>query len=87
MHEAPLVIQIVLVPVGVTAMLGLHNPPWSWTGTVGEPYLASLWALVWVPCCAVGMTRRPKSILQDSPEVQGMYMHFALLHINCLTLT
>jgi ABC-type antimicrobial peptide transport system permease subunit len=35
MHVAPLTIQIVMVPVGVTVMLGLHNPPRSWTGMVG----------------------------------------------------
>jgi hypothetical protein len=34
MHVAPLVIRIVVVPVGVTILLWLHNPPRSWTGTV-----------------------------------------------------
>jgi hypothetical protein len=28
-------IWIVVVPTGVTVMLGHHNPPRSWTGTVG----------------------------------------------------
>jgi hypothetical protein len=35
MHAAPQTIQIVVVPTGVTVMLGLHNPPRSWTGMVG----------------------------------------------------
>jgi hypothetical protein len=39
MHVMPLAIRIVVVPVGVTVMLGLHNPPCSETGTVG-PSLA-----------------------------------------------
>jgi hypothetical protein len=35
MHVEPLAIRIVVVPTGVTAMLGLHNPPRSWIGMVG----------------------------------------------------
>jgi hypothetical protein len=35
MHAAPPDIQIVVVPTGVTVLLGLSNPPRSWTGTVG----------------------------------------------------
>jgi hypothetical protein len=35
MHMAPLAIQTVVVPTGVTVLLGLHNPPRSWTGMVG----------------------------------------------------
>jgi hypothetical protein len=50
MHVMPLAIQIVLVSTGVTVMLGLHNPPHSWTSTVGAslpgftiaPYVDSL---------------------------------------------
>jgi hypothetical protein len=34
-HAVPPAIRIVLVPTGVTILLGLHNPPCSWTGTVG----------------------------------------------------
>jgi hypothetical protein len=34
-HVVPLAIWIIVVPVGVTIQLGLHNPPRSWTGTVG----------------------------------------------------
>jgi hypothetical protein len=35
MHVVPLAIQIVVVPTRVTVLLGLHNPPRSWTGMVG----------------------------------------------------
>jgi hypothetical protein len=35
MHAMPLTIQTVVVPVGVTVLLELHNLPRSWTGTVG----------------------------------------------------
>jgi hypothetical protein len=35
MHAAPPAIQILVVSVGVTVLLGLHNPPCSWTGMVG----------------------------------------------------
>jgi hypothetical protein len=35
MHVAPPVIRIVVVPAGVIVLLGLCNPPRSWTGTVG----------------------------------------------------
>jgi hypothetical protein len=34
-HVAPLARYIVVVPTGVTVLLGLHNPPRSWTGMVG----------------------------------------------------
>jgi hypothetical protein len=35
MHVAPPAIWIVVVSTGVTVLLGLHNPPRSWTGMVG----------------------------------------------------
>jgi hypothetical protein len=35
MHVAPPAIQIVVVPVRVTVLLVHHNPPRSWTSTVG----------------------------------------------------
>jgi hypothetical protein len=35
MHVAPPAIRIIVVPVGVTVLLGLRNIPRSWTGTVG----------------------------------------------------
>jgi hypothetical protein len=86
-HAVPPAIQTIVLPVGVTVLLGLHNPPHSWTDMVGPslpdftivPYVDSL--------LCYRSIRQPKSILQDSPEVQGMYMHFTHLHISCLTLT
>jgi hypothetical protein len=39
MHVVPPAIRIVVVPTGVTVLLGLHNPPRSWTGTVGPSLL------------------------------------------------
>jgi hypothetical protein len=39
MHVVPQAIRIVVVPAGVTVMLGLRNSPRSWTGTVGPSLL------------------------------------------------
>jgi hypothetical protein len=39
MYVVPPTIQIVMVLVGVTVLLGLHNTPHSWTSTV-DPSLA-----------------------------------------------
>jgi hypothetical protein len=36
MYAAPPAIRIVVIPTGVTVMLGLRNPSRSWTGTVGS---------------------------------------------------
>jgi hypothetical protein len=38
MHVAPSAIWIVVVPAGVTVLVGPHNPPRSWAGTMG-PFL------------------------------------------------
>jgi hypothetical protein len=69
MHVAPQAIRIVMVPVGVTVLLGLCNPPRSWTGTVGP----SLPSLIIAPCVdsllCYRLIRWPKSILQDSPKI------------------
>jgi hypothetical protein len=69
MHLAPLAIRIVVVPIGVTVLLGLCNPPRSWTGMVGP----SLPGLTIAPCVdslsCYRLIRRPKSILQDSPKI------------------
>jgi hypothetical protein len=69
MHVAPPAIQIVVVPVGVTVLLGLHNLPRSWTGTVRP----SLPGFTIAPCVdsllCYRLIRRPKSILQDSPKI------------------
>jgi hypothetical protein len=35
MQVVPLAIQIIVVPIRVIVMLGLRNPPRSWTGMVG----------------------------------------------------
>jgi hypothetical protein len=69
MHGAPMAIWIILVPAVVVVLLGLHNPPCSWTSMVGPslpgftiaPYVDSL-------LCDRSI-RRPKSILQDSLKV------------------
>jgi hypothetical protein len=69
MHMVPLAIWIVVVPTGVTVLLGLCNPLCSWTGTV-DP---SLPALTIAPCgdslLCYQLIRQPKSILQDSPKI------------------
>jgi hypothetical protein len=41
MQVVPPGIQIVVVPVGVTDLLGLRNPPRSWTA-MASPYTTSL---------------------------------------------
>jgi hypothetical protein len=46
MHTALPTIRIVVVPTGVTVMLGLHKKPCSWTGMVGP----SLPVFIIVPC-------------------------------------
>jgi hypothetical protein len=54
MHTAPQSIRAVVVSVGVTILLGLHNPPHSWTGTMGPSLPAFTMPLVLIPCCVVG---------------------------------
>jgi hypothetical protein len=72
MHVAPPAIRIVEVPTGVTVMLGLCNPPRSWTSTVGP----SLPGLTIAPCVdsflCYRLIRWPKSILQDSPKTSKL---------------
>jgi hypothetical protein len=69
MHAVPLAIWTVVVPAGVTVLLGLHNSPLSWTGMV-DPSLPDFTI---APCVdsllRYRSIKRPKSILQDSPEV------------------
>jgi hypothetical protein len=69
MRAAPSAIRTIMVPAGVTVLLELHNPPRSWTGTVGP----SLPDFTIAPCVdsllCYRLIRRPKSILHDSPEV------------------
>jgi hypothetical protein len=58
-----------VVPVGVTVLLGLHNPPRSWTNTV-DPSLPDFTIALYVDSLLCYRSiRQPKSILQDSPEV------------------
>jgi hypothetical protein len=55
MRVAPPAIRIVVVPIGVTIMLGLCNPPHSWTTTVG-PSLPSFTIATCVDsllCCRI----------------------------------
>jgi hypothetical protein len=63
MHVAPPTIQIVVVPAGVIVMLGLCNPPCSWTSMVGP----SLLGLTIAPCVdsllCYRLIEQPKSIL------------------------
>jgi hypothetical protein len=69
MHTLPPAIRIVVVPIGVTVLLGLRNPPCSWTDTLGP----SLPGFTIAPCVdsllCYRLIRRPKSILQDSPKI------------------
>jgi hypothetical protein len=69
MHVALLPIRIVVVPARVIVLLGIHNPPRSWTGTVGP----SLPGFNIAPCMdsllCYGLTRWPKSIIQDNPKI------------------
>jgi hypothetical protein len=69
MHVAPPAIRIVMVPAGLTVLLGLHNPPRGWTGTV-DP---SLPGFTIAPCVnsllCYRLIGRPKSFLEDSPKI------------------
>jgi hypothetical protein len=74
MHVAPPAIQIVVVAVGV-AILEHCNPPGSWTGTVGPSLHGLTIAPYVVSLLCYRLIKRPKSILQDSPKIQGTCMH------------
>jgi hypothetical protein len=69
MHVAPPAIRTIVVPIGVTVLLGLRNPPCCWTGTVGP----SLPDFTIAPCVdsllCYRLIRWPKSILQDSLKI------------------
>jgi hypothetical protein len=69
MHVAPPAIWIVVVPAGVTVLLGHCNAPRSWTGTVGPspPGLTVAPSMDSLLCYR--LIRWPKSILQDSPKI------------------
>jgi hypothetical protein len=74
-HLVPTATRIVVVPAGVTVLLGLRNPPHSWTDTVGP----SLPSFTIAPCMdsflCYKLIRWPKSILQDSSKIKGTCMH------------
>jgi hypothetical protein len=69
MHVAPSAIWTIVVPVGETVLLGILNPPCSWTGTVG-PFLLDFTI---APCVdsllCYRSIRRPKSILPDNLKI------------------
>jgi hypothetical protein len=68
-RSAPRPYELFVLPAGVTVLFGLHNPPHSWTGTMGP----SLPGVTITPCVdslqCYRSNRRPKYILQDSPKV------------------
>jgi hypothetical protein len=69
MHVAPPAIQTIVVPAGVTVLLGLHNPPRSWTGMMG-PSLPDFTIAPRVDSLLCYRSfKRPKSILKDSPKI------------------
>jgi hypothetical protein len=47
-----------MVPVGVTVLLGLYNPPRQGRGEPVKPGL--LYPLVWIPCCDT-ISEKPRS--------------------------
>jgi hypothetical protein len=69
MHVVPSAIWFVVVPAGVAVLLGLCNPPRSWTDTVAP----SLTSFIIAPCVdsllCYRLIRRSKSIPQDSPKI------------------
>jgi hypothetical protein len=69
MHVAPPAIQTIVVPVGVTVLLGLRNPPRSWIDTVGPSLLDFTIAACVDSLLCYRSIRRPKSIIQDSPKI------------------
>jgi hypothetical protein len=82
MHVAPQVIRIVVVPTRVIVLLGLCNPPRSWTGIVGP----SLPGFTISPCVdsllCYRLTRWPKSIIEDSPKNLRCVYAFIQLHLH-----
>jgi hypothetical protein len=69
MHVAPSVVRTVVVPTRMTVMLGLRNPPRSWTSTVG-PFLpdSTIASCVDSLLCYRSI-RWPKSTVQHSPKI------------------
>jgi hypothetical protein len=85
MHVAPSAIQIVMVPVGVTILLGLHNPPRSWISTVGP----SLPGFTIAPCVEFLLCYRIVQAAEvyysrQSQSLRYVYA-FIHLHLSCPT--
>jgi hypothetical protein len=69
MNMASLARQIIVVPIEVIVLFGLHIPPRRWTGTVG-PSLHGLTIAPFVDyLLCYSLTRRSMSILQDNPKI------------------
>jgi hypothetical protein len=68
MHVAPPAIWTVVVPAGVTILLGLRNPPCSLTDTVGPSLPDYTVALVWVPCHFIGRLGGPSLSFKTVPK-------------------
>jgi hypothetical protein len=69
MHVAHPTIQIVVVTTGVIVLLELHNPPRSWTSTVGPSLPGFTIASCVNSLLCYRLIRRPKSIFQDSLKI------------------
>jgi hypothetical protein len=86
MHVVPLAIQTVVVPAGVTVLLGLHNPPHRWTGTVGPSLPNYTIPLVWIPCRAIGRSGSQnlsiKTVLKS--KVRICISHIYILDVSLL---
>jgi hypothetical protein len=80
MHVTPPTIQIAVVPIGVRVMLGLRNPPRSWTGMGGPSLPVFTIAPSVDSLLCYRLIRRANSILQDSPKIYGTCMHL----YNCI---
>jgi hypothetical protein len=72
MHVMPLTIRIVVVPVGVTVLLGLRNPPRSWTDTVGP----SLPGFTIAPCVNSLLCYRIDQAAQVYPSRQPRSLRY-----------
>jgi uncharacterized membrane protein YkgB len=69
MHVVSSGIRIVVVLVGVTVLLGLRNPPHSWTGMVGPSLPDLSIALCVDSLLCYRLIKWPMSIVQDSPKI------------------
>jgi hypothetical protein len=83
MHVAPPATWIVMVPAGVTVLLGPHNTSRSWTGTVGP----SLPGFTVAPCVdslvCYRLTKQPKSILKTIPKSKvRVYIYTITLELS-----